>query len=74
MIPGTGIGAGIGTTADATDDSGFEKIDHAVTAGLAVVGTVVGAVGGYFIGRKASKRIWSTRASNYCSFIFASSD
>jgi hypothetical protein len=56
-VVGAGIGAGIGAAAGATDNSGFEKVDHAVTAGLAVVGAVVGAVSGYFIGRRASKRI-----------------
>ena len=32
---GAGAGAGLGAIADASDDSGFEKVDHAATAGLA---------------------------------------
>ena len=35
----------------------FDKIDHAATAGLAVIGAGVGATVGYLIGRKNRKRI-----------------
>jgi small nuclear ribonucleoprotein (snRNP)-like protein len=58
---GTGVGAGVGAAAggiaSSNDDSGFEKIDHAATAGLAVVGAGVGALVGYLIGRGGDKRV-----------------
>ena len=53
---GAGAGAAIGGIAS-NDNSGFEKIDHVATAGLAVAGAVIGAVSGYFIGRGATKRV-----------------
>ena len=56
MGVGAGAGAGIGAAADSTSD-GFESIDHAVTAGLTVVGAGVGALTGYLIGRGGSKRV-----------------
>jgi hypothetical protein len=52
---GAGVGAAIGAAADSSSD-GFEGIDHAVTAGLTVVGAGVGALTGYLIGRGGSKR------------------
>ncbi|HEV7890986.1 MAG TPA: hypothetical protein VGP08_10115 [Pyrinomonadaceae bacterium] len=55
MGVGAGAGAAIGVAADSSSD-GFEKIDHAVTAGLTVVGAGVGALTGYLIGRGGSKR------------------
>jgi hypothetical protein len=55
MGVGAGAGAAIGAAADSSSD-GFEKIDHAVTAGLTVVGAGVGALTGYLIGRGGSKR------------------
>lgn len=58
---GTGVGAGAGAAAGAISDSnhddGFEKLDSAATAGLAVVGAGVGALVGYFIGRSGNKRV-----------------
>ena len=54
---GAGAGAAIGGIASSNDNSGFEKIDHVATAGLAVAGAVIGAVSGYFIGRGATKRV-----------------
>ena len=53
---GAGAGAGIGA-AGGSNDSGFEKIDHAATAGLAVVGAGVGALAGHLIGRRSAKRV-----------------
>jgi len=58
---GTGVGAGagaaVGAIGDANNDDGFEKLDSAATAGLAVVGAGVGALVGYFIGRSGAKRV-----------------
>ncbi|MBC8032200.1 MAG: hypothetical protein H7Z16_19105 [Pyrinomonadaceae bacterium] len=57
---GLGVGAGAGAAlgaAGGSNNSGFEKIDHAVTAGLTVVGAGVGALGGYLIGRGGRKRV-----------------
>jgi hypothetical protein len=55
MGVGAGAGAGIGL-AGSNDDS-FAKIDHAVTAGLAVLGAGAGALTGYLIGRSGRKRV-----------------
>ena len=55
---GMGIGGGAGAlvgAAGSRDD--FDKIEQAATAGLAVIGAVVGGVTGYFIGRGSSKKI-----------------
>src|SRR6266542_5113304 len=57
MGVGAGAGAGIGAAGAANDDNGFEKIDHAVTAGLTVIGAGVGALTGYLVGRGGSKRV-----------------
>jgi hypothetical protein len=54
---GAGAGAAIGLAADANDNGGFNKIDHAVTAGLTVVGAGAGAAIGYLIGRSSRKRV-----------------
>jgi small nuclear ribonucleoprotein (snRNP)-like protein len=58
---GTGVGAGAGAAAgaisDSNSDGGFEKLDSAATAGLAVVGAGVGALVGYFVGRSGAKRV-----------------
>jgi hypothetical protein len=54
---GAGAGAAIGLAGSANDNSGFEKIDHAVTAGLTVLGAGAGAAVGYFIGRSGRKRV-----------------
>jgi|SRR5215213_670730 len=56
MGVGAGAGAAVGAAADSSSD-GFEKIDHAVTAGLTVVGAGVGALTGYLIGRSGGKRV-----------------
>jgi hypothetical protein len=54
---GAGAGAAIGLAGDANDNSGFEKIDHAVTAGLTVLGAGAGAAIGYLLGRSSRKRV-----------------
>jgi hypothetical protein len=57
---GLGVGAGAGAAvgvAGGSNNSGFEKIEHAATAGLAVLGSAAGALTGYLIGRKGSKRV-----------------
>jgi hypothetical protein len=57
---GMGVGAGAGAAiglAGSSQSDGFDKIDHAVTAGLTVVGAGVGALTGYLIGHRGSKRI-----------------
>ena len=57
---GMGVGAGAGAAiglAGSANDNGFEKIDHAVTAGLTVLGAGAGAAIGYFIGRGGRKRV-----------------
>lgn len=59
---GAGAGAGIGL-AGSGDPNGFEKIDHAVTAGLTVLGAGAGALAGYLIGRSGSKRVLIYQAS-----------
>ncbi|HEV2837107.1 MAG TPA: hypothetical protein VGW58_17445 [Pyrinomonadaceae bacterium] len=59
MGVGAGAGAALGAISDSQVDSGFEfdKLDTAVTAGLAVIGAGVGAIVGYFVGRSGSKRL-----------------
>ena len=57
---GMGIGAGAGAAiglAGSSNDNGFDKIDHAVTAGLTVLGAGAGAAIGYFIGRSGRKSV-----------------
>ena len=59
-LVGLGVGAGAGAAVGAaggSNNSGFEKIEHAATAGLAVLGGAAGALTGYLIGRKGSKRV-----------------
>lgn len=56
MGVGAGAGAAIGAAADSTSD-GFEGIDHAVTAGLTVVGAGIGALTGNLLGRRGGKRV-----------------
>ena len=55
---GLGVGAGVGAAIGAagSNDSSFDKLDHAITAGLAVLGAGVGAMSGYLIGRSGSKK------------------
>jgi len=60
MLIGMGVGAGAGAAVGAAADSssdGFEGIDHAVTAGLTVVGAGAGALTGHLIGRRGNKRV-----------------
>jgi hypothetical protein len=57
---GLGVGAGAGAAiglAGSGGNNGFEKIDHAVTAGLTVLGAGAGALTGFLIGRSGSKRV-----------------
>jgi small nuclear ribonucleoprotein (snRNP)-like protein len=54
---GAGAGAGLGAIAASNDNNDFDKIDHAATAGLAVIGAGVGAITGYLIGKRGNKRI-----------------
>ena len=56
MGVGAGAGAAIGLAGSSSGDS-FDKLDHAVTAGLAVLGAGAGAAIGYFIGRSGRKRV-----------------
>ena len=56
LAAGAGAGAAIGLAGSGGNDS-FDKIDHAVTAGLAVIGAGAGATVGYLIGRKNKKRV-----------------
>ena len=56
MGVGAGTGAVIGLAGSGGNDS-FDKLDHAVTAGLTVVGAGAGALTGYLIGRHGSKRV-----------------
>jgi|GEM_PF-563751 len=59
---GAGAGAGIGL-AGSRGDNGLDKIDHAVTAGLTVLGAGAGALAGYLIGRSGRKRVLIYQAS-----------
>ena len=54
---GAGAGAALGAAGSANDDNGFDKIDHAIIAGLVVVGAVAGSVTGYFVGRRAKRTL-----------------
>ena len=56
MGVGAGAGAAIGLAGSGGNNS-FDKIDHAVTAGLTVLGAGAGAAVGYFIGRSGRKRV-----------------
>ena len=53
---GVGAGAGLGAGLAGRSDNGFEKIDNAATAGLAVLGAGAGALAGYLIGRSGRKK------------------
>jgi hypothetical protein len=50
------IWAGIELTARSGIDNSFREIDHAVTAGLTVLGAGAGALTGFLIGRGGGKR------------------
>lgn len=55
---GAGAGAGLGAIGDASNDGDFtEGVDNVIVAGMAVVGAGVGAIAGYFIGRRGNKRV-----------------
>lgn len=56
---GAGAGAALGAVGDAQNQDGFggEKLDNAFVAGLTVLGAGAGALAGYFIGRRGSKRV-----------------
>ena len=54
---GAGAGAALGAVGAAKDDYDFDKLDHAVTAGLTVIGGAAGALTGYLFGRGGSKRV-----------------
>jgi len=56
MAVGAGAGAALGAIGSASDDGGFDKLDHAVTAGLTIIGAIAGTVTGYFIGRSSRKK------------------
>jgi hypothetical protein len=61
---GAGAGAALGAIVDAQNENGFggEKLDNAFVAGLAIVGAGAGAITGYFIGRRGSKRVLAYEA------------
>jgi hypothetical protein len=59
---GAGVGAGVGLAAGG-NDSGFEKIDHAATAGLTVLGAAGGAAVGYLMGKSGRKPVLIYQAS-----------
>jgi hypothetical protein len=63
LAVGAGGGTAIGLAGSGGNDS-FDKIDHAATAGLAVIGAGVGATVGYLIGRKNKKRVLIYQANN----------
>jgi hypothetical protein len=56
---GAGAGAGLGAIGDAQNQDGFggEKLDNAFVAGLTILGAGAGAIAGYFIGRRGSKKV-----------------
>ncbi|MDT5059695.1 MAG: hypothetical protein QOH63_154 [Acidobacteriota bacterium] len=57
---GMGVGAAAGAvigTAGSSRDTGFDKIDRAITAGLTIIGAGAGALTGYLIGRGGHKRV-----------------
>jgi hypothetical protein len=62
LAVGAGGGTAIGLAGSSGNDS-FDKIDHAATAGLAVIGAAAGATVGYLIGRKSRKRALIYQAS-----------
>ena len=63
LAVGAGGGTAIGLAGSSGNSGGFDKIDHAVTAGLAVIGAGAGATIGYLIGRKSRKRVLVYQAS-----------
>ena len=61
MGVGAGAGAAIGVAGGGND--GFAKLDHAVTAGLTVLGAAAGALGGYLVGKSGRKQVLIYQAS-----------
>lgn len=54
---GAGAGAAVGLAATKADDNDFLKLDHAVTAGLTVLGAGAGAITGLIVGKTGGKRV-----------------
>ena len=56
---GAGAGAAIGAAGSSNDNNrfNFDKLDHAITAGLAVVGAAAGALTGYLVAKSGGKRV-----------------
>lgn len=54
---GAGGGAALGAAGASSDDDTFVDLDSGVIAGLTVLGAAAGAVTGYLIGRRGSKRV-----------------
>jgi hypothetical protein len=56
LAVGAAGGAAVGAAASSSSDS-FDNLDHAVTAGLTVLGAGAGALIGYAVGRGRRKRV-----------------
>ncbi|MFN2531526.1 MAG: hypothetical protein ABR555_09540 [Pyrinomonadaceae bacterium] len=56
LAVGAGAGGAIGAAGSNNNDS-FDKIDHAVTAGLVVIGAAAGALTGYLLGRGNQRKL-----------------
>ena len=54
---GAGVGGALGIAGSAGDDNGFDQLDHAIAAGLVVLGAGVGALSGFVIGKARKKRV-----------------
>ena len=60
---GVGAGGGAGIGLAGRNDNSFEKLEHAMIAGLTVIGAGAGALTGYLIGRSGRKRVLIYQAS-----------